>query len=285
MSDRSWKRSLLKQEWPSKIDTMPLHTKVAVVVALIALALLASFTLAWPTHDVALGELSFTLSGSMLLGLITMGLACTGADAIVRGHPKVQPEQLRRPFLHCILPTAVTLVAWVLLARLPNLENRVMGISANVGALALLITAEYYAADPVARWRGAVTVLLQLATYSVAALLYGTVYPTPLDVNTARAGTVVSTFLALRLLGEDELPLGRILWASLGVGLLLGAISWLLHPRIVSAVTYSLTLVVFLYVLTGLARQSLWGKLRREVVLEYLLVALAALALLFFYAR
>jgi hypothetical protein len=264
---------------------MPLHNKVGVVVALVALALFASVTLAWPTRDVALGGLSLTLSGRTLLGLITMGLAWVGTDAIVRSNPKVQSEQLRRPFLPCILPTAVTVTAWVLLARLPSLENRVMGLAASAGVLALLITAEYCAADPAAGWRGAVGILLQLATYSVAALLYGGVYPTSLDANAARAGTVVSTLMALRLLGEDELPLGRILWASAGIGLLLGAVSWLFHPRVASAVTYSLTLVVFLYVLVGLARSFLWGKLRRTVVLEYLLVGLAALVLLLFYTR
>jgi hypothetical protein len=180
------------------------------------------------------------------------------------------------------LPTAVTAVAWVLLTRLPNLQTRVVGIAATAGILAVLIAAEYDAADSAVRWRGAVLVLLQLATYCVAALLYGAAYPTALDVNAARVGAVLSALLALRLLGEDNLPLARILWASLGIGLLLGAVSWLLHSPVTSAVTYSLTLVIVLYVLVGLARQSLWGKLRREVVLEYLLVGLVALALLSF---
>jgi hypothetical protein len=261
---------------------MSLRGRIGAIVVLIAVALLGSFTLTWPTRDVRLGGLSFALSGRMLLGLLAMGLAWAGADAIVRSNPKVQPEQLRRPFLGSILPTAVTAATWVLLARLPNLETRVMGIAAHAGILVVLIPAEYYAGDSAARWRGAVLVFLQLATYSVAALLYGAVHPTLLDVNAARGGTVVSALMALRLLGEDELPLGRILWAGAGIGLLLGAVSWLFHPRVASAVTYSLTLVVFLYVLVGLARQSLCSKLRRGVVLEYLLVGLAALALLFF---
>jgi hypothetical protein len=269
----------------TSMNTMPLNSKVAVVVALIALALFASFALTWPTRDVALPGLSFALSGRMLLGLLAVGLAWTGADAIVRSNPKIQPAQLRRPFLGCILPTAATAAAWALLARLPNFETRVIGIAANAAILAVLIPAEYYAVDSAARWRGVVVVLLQLATYSVAALLYGAAYSAVLDVNAARAGAVVSALMALRLLGEDDLPVGRILWASLGIGLLLGAVSWLLHSSVVSALTYSLTLAIFLYVLVGLARQFLWSRLRRGVVLEHLLVGLAALALLFFYTR
>jgi hypothetical protein len=263
---------------------MSLHNRLGVVV-LIVLALSASFALTWPTDDVALGGLSFALSGKTLLGLIAIALACIGTDATVRSNPQVRPEQLRRPFLRSILPTAVTAAACALLARLPNLESRVMGIAANAGILAVLVSAEYYVADSAAPWRGTVLVFLQLATYCVAGLLYGAAYPTVLDVNAARGGAVVSALMALRLLGEDELPLVRSLWTSMGIGLLLGAISWLLHSRAASAITYSLTLVIFLYVLVGLARQFLWGRLRREVVLEYLLVGLAALALLFFYTR
>ncbi len=266
-------------------DVMSLHCRLGTIVTLVALALLATFTLVWPTHKVMLAGWPFTLSGRTLLGAIVIGLACTGTDALLHSHPKVQSGQVRRPLLRCILPTAVTLAAWVLLARLPNLESRLMGIAATVAALAVLMAAEYFAADPAAHERGAVAVFLQLVTYSVAALLYGASYPASLDVNAARGGTVVSALMALRLLGEDDLPLVRILWASVSIGLLLGAISWLLHPQVASAVTYSLTLVVFLYVLVGLARQSLWSKLRRGVVLEYLLVGLAALALLFFYTR
>ena len=126
---------------------------------------------------------------------------------------------------------------------------------------------------------------MQLATYSVAALLFAAVHSTPLDVDAARAGAVAGAILALRLLGEDERPLGRIVWAGAGIGLLLGATSWLLHAQVASALRYSLTLVIFLYVLVGLARPFLWGKLRRGVVLEYVLVGLIALVLLRFYAR
>jgi hypothetical protein len=266
-------------------DVMSVHSRLGTIVTLVALALLATFTLVWPAHKVMLAGWPFTLSGRTLLGAIVIGLACTGTDALLHSHPKVQSGQVWRLWLRCILPTAVTLAAWVLLARLPDLESRLMGIAATVAALAVLMAAEYYAADSAARWRGAVLVFLQLATVSVAALLYGAAYSSVLDVNAARAGAVVSALMALRLLGEDDLPVGRILWASLGIGLLLGAVSWLLHSPAVSAVTYSLTLVIFLYVLVGLARQFLWSRLRRGVVVEYLLVGLAALALLFFYTR
>lgn len=260
---------------------MPLYSKVTVVIALFALASFASFTLSWPTHQVVLGGLSFALPGNTLMGLLAVGLALTGTDAIVRSNPGLKPHRSHRTFLSCILPTALTAAAWPLLARLPDLADRVAGIVATAGALAVLITAEYEAQGPATRWRRALGVLLQFATYATAALLYAAAYPASRDVTAARAGVVVTALMALRLLGAEKLPLPRILGASAGIGLLLGVVAWLLHPRAGSAVTYSLILVIFLYMLAGLAKQFLWGKLRREVVLEYVLVALVALALLF----
>ena len=276
--------SILKQLLVSE-NTMPLHAKLSIVAVFIALALVAAFTLAWPARDVALGGLSFALSGKVLLGLLGMGLACAGADAIVRSNPRIRPERLRRPLLRCILPTAVTAAAWMLLVRVATLEHRVIGVAASAAAAVVLIAVEYYAADSAAPGRRVVTAFLPFAIYSVAALLYGGVHTAVLGANVARAGTMVGAVLAVRLLGEDELPLGRILCVGAGIGLLLGASSRLLHARLTNPVAYSLTLVVFLYVLAGLARQFLWGKLRREVVLEYSLIGLAALVLLFFYTR
>ena len=263
---------------------MSLYSRIGVPVALVAIALLGSFALTGPAHDANLGGLSFTLSGNTLLGLIAIGLAGTGTDAIARSHPRAQRGQLRRPFLCAILPTIFTAAAWVLLGRLPALQTRIMGIAATAVALALLILMEYFVANPAARGRSTLLILLQFVTYAVAAVLYGAIYPAS-DVTVARVVAVVSAFLAFRVLGEDELPPGRILGASLGVGLLLGGVAWLLHSRVDSAVTCSLTWVVCLYTLVGLARQFLRDNLRREVVLEYAMVGLVAFVLLFFATR
>ncbi len=264
---------------------MPLYSKVAVVIALVALALFASFALTWPTREVTLGGRALALSGRMLLGLLSVGLAVAGADAVVRSNPALKPRPLHRTFLWHILPAAITAAAWLLLARLPDLAARVTGIVAGAGALALLVIAEYEAQGPATRWRGALGIVLQFAAYAVAALLYGAIYPAAQNATVARAVTVISALLALRLLGEGRWPPVRILGASAGIGLLLGAISWLLHGRAAGAVAYSLTLVVYLYVAAGLTRHALRGKVSREVAVEYLLVGFAALVLLFFAFR
>ena len=180
----------------------------------------------------------------------------------------------------------MTAVAWALLAQPLSLEQRIAIVLAVSASLLLLIAAEYYTADLAAPWRPAVRLALQLATYGVAALVYATVRLTiPLRANVALAVAVASAAMGLRLLSEDERILWRVGLSALGLGALLGTISSLLYSRIPAPATYSLLLVIYLYVAAGLLRQLLLGKLSREVALEYLLVGFAALLLLFFFAR
>lgn len=263
----------------TRTRTMSVSHRIAVLVILAAVAVLSSFISDWPMRGFSLLGRSFLLSGNTLLGCIACALALTGTDGLLRSHP--QAGQVRLLFLRCISPAAVTAAAWILLARLSSFAERATGSAALAGGLALLIAAEYYAIDPAAPRRA----VAHMVMYLVAALLYAVGHLAALDVNAARVAVVVSALVALRLLGEEPLPLSRILWASLGLGFSLGAVAWLLHSRVASPIQYSLTLVVLLYVLTGLVRQFLWGKLQREVILEYVLVGLGALAMVFFFAR
>ena len=265
---------------------MPAHNKLGAVVALIAIGLSASLGLAWPARDVSLYGLTFTLSGKMLLGLILFGLTCTGADMIVRGHPKIQPQQLHLTFLHWILPAALTTIAWALLAWPGSLANKIIGVMVTGGLLALLISAEYYTVDLTERWRVAVQFSLRLMAYLLAALLYTTIH---LSISAGLSATIavamVGGVLSLKLLCDNECPLQRIWPYVLSIGALLGVMSWLLSLRTASPLLHSLVLAVLLYVLTGIARQFLLGKLTRRVALEYLLVGAFSLLLLHFYAR
>lgn len=231
----------------------------------------------------------------MLLGLVLLGIACAGTDFIVRGQTAVQPQPQEstpdhpavcHPALHWILPAGWTTACWALLARPAALEKQVAYVAIASGALALLLFAEYYAVNAVTRWRPVARFAVQLFAYFVVALVYLAVHE---SITAARiaADTVAtaSAFLFLRLLGEERRAFPKALLSALGVGSSLGLLSWLLYPRIASPVLYSFLLVVGLYILTGLARQFLQGKLRRETLLEYFLVGVVALLLLFRYAR
>nr|MBC7244510.1 hypothetical protein [Chloroflexota bacterium] len=273
-----------------------MHNKVGAVVILIAIGLLSSCALTWPSRDVFWHGIIFTLSGRRLLGLVLLGLACAGTDFIVHEHPRVPSQQqnptscsteAQYPFLHWILPAALTTAVWGLLARPGPLEAKAIGIAITSAALALLLYAEYYAVNSTRYWGALAQFALQLATYLLAALVYFTIHEC-ISVARIAADTVAvaSALLSLRLLGDEHLPsFSRVSLCTLGVGSLLGIISWWLLPRVASPLLYSFSLIIFLYGLTGIARQFLRGKFSREISLEYLLVSVLALLMLFLYSR
>jgi hypothetical protein len=141
----------------------------------------------------------------MLLELVLVGLAWTGADVIVRQHPKVQPKQLSPPVLHGVLPAALIAAAWTLLARLDSIQIKMIGVTVTCGVLVLLIVAEYYVADPAGRWQAVVQVFLRLMAYLLATLLYLSIrLSIPAHRTATLAIAAVSAILGLRLLGDDE---------------------------------------------------------------------------------
>ncbi|MEM4724737.1 MAG: hypothetical protein QXP01_06970 [Candidatus Hadarchaeum sp.] len=277
------------------MNIMPIHSKVGAIVLLIAIGLLSSVTFTWPARTVHWHDFSFTLSGSTLLGLVLFGVACAGTDFIVRGQTAVQPHPQENasyhptvchPALHWVLPAGWTTACWALLARPAPLEKQIAYVAIASGVLALLIFTEYYTVNAVTRWRLLARFAVQLSAYFVVALVYLAVHERiPAARIAADTVAAVSAFLFLRLLGEERCSFSEVLLSALGVGSFLGLLSWLLYPRIASPVMYSFLLVVGLYVLTGLAQQFLQGKLRRETLLEYGLVGVVALLLLFLYAR
>jgi len=295
------------------MGVMPRHNKLAAVVALIAIGFIASFGLAWPARDVELYGLSFTLSGRMLLGLVLVGLAWTGTDMMIRQHPETPPKQLSFLAMHGILPAALTAAAWTLLAQLDSIEIKITGVTVASGLLALLIISEYYVFYFIGRWRVVVQFFLRLMAYLVATLLYIAIR---LSLSAGLTATVaiaaVSAILGLKLLGDDRRLLqyfsaphlggrgpatkmagrgpatkmaGRGWLFVLGLGALLGATCWLFNLWTASPLLHSLMLVVFLYVLIGIARHFLLGTLTQRVAFEYLLVGVVVLLLLLSYAR
>ena len=295
------------------MEAMLLPRKLGAVVALIAIGLLASIELAWPARDVYWGGLSFTLSGRMLLGLIVVGLAWTGADVVVQQHRKVHAERPGLPFSHSILPAALTAAAWVLLAQPDSIRVKIVGVVAASGLLAFLIIAECSVGDLTERWRAVAQLCLRLITYWVATLLYTAIHlSTSEDLPATIAVVAASVILGVKLLSDDgslphripapdaeeqgvaaEMPgrrfasiLLRHNWlCGVGAGVLLGVISGLLNHWVASPLIHSLGLVVLLYVLVGIVRHFLLGTLTQQVALEYLFVGVLVVLLLLPFAR
>ena len=283
---------------------MLLYRKVGATVVLIAIGLVASFSFVWPVSTVRLGTVSLVLSGDMLLGLILVALAWTGTHWTTHPH---SPACLgRSTFPHCIAPSVFTAAAWALIALPTGVEARLLGAAVSSVALAWLIVSEYYVINETRQHRAKVQWFVELAVYVVAMVLYLAI---PLRISLPSRGalavSLASAALGMRLLTDMLFPLpsasgsdvaqshpsARPLTGARGwlfvpaLGLLSGLLSWQLKAVVPRPLAYSLALVVSLYVMVGTARHYLLDRLTRRVALEYLLVGLAGLVLLFFFAR
>jgi hypothetical protein len=283
------------------MSSMLPHDRLPAVVALIAIALLASLALHWTAHDVELMGLSFALSGRALLGLVLVGLVWAGVDSVLRYHPQTQPGSPSVLPLSWVLPTAWVVAAWLLLPFSSGIPVQVGGVAAVCALLALTTAAEYYVADPGVRWRAGVQFVLRLATYLAAMLLY-----IAIQVGFASRGmatlavAVASAVLAWRLCAGDDriLPslqtlhikqLGALGGTALGrwvvfaaSGLVIAASGSLFGLWTKPPLLFGLVLVVLLYLGVGLVKQFLLQTLTQRVVVEYLVVGVAALLLLSF---
>ncbi len=288
------------------MTAMPVPNRLGVVVALIAIGLFASSVLALPARDIGLDGLSGTLSGNALLGFVLVGLAWTGTDAIMRNHPQSGEKRVGLLIRPCILPAALTAATWALLAQPETIEAKIVGTLGSAGLLAMLMLLEYHAIDAKGRWRVAIQFAQRTMSYLIATLLYLGIR---LSISTNAIATLAvvsaSAVLGWRLLADEERLRQRIpaadpagpdygplaalaqqvrLWV-LGLALLLGLTSWLFGLWVSSPLSHSLVLVVFLYVGAGITRHFHVGELTQRLALEYVVVAVVVLVLLFSWAR
>jgi len=259
-------------------------SKVRITSTLVAAGLLGSSTLRLPVRELSLPGWSCTVSGGTILGLLLVGLTCTGMQAIVSDHPGTSSQSRHRALLHWILPTLLTATAWASMDRLGTIQHGLVGASAAGAALAALMTCEHRLAHSDGHRRPLVLSALRLSAYAVATILYAAI-PPRISVAGAAAVTLSSTALVLRLIWDDG-STGRIsLWLAVGLGAALGALSLATSFRSENPLQHALELVIVLYTSTGLARHWLLGRLTRRVLAEFAVIATVAFALLVSFAH
>ena len=146
---------------------------------------------------------------------------------------------------------------------------------------AIVLTAEYTTVDPVAPVYPQARLFLNVIAYTLAFVLFVLVYQTRgRSLVTATAMLVISFALALDLLWHAGAKLDQTFLLSATVGLVLGEASWAMNYWQVSAWSGGMLLMLIFYVMTGIASQHLQGKLSRQVLFEFLVVASVGIAVL-----
>ncbi len=270
-------------------------------------------TRSWET--VVLGSpVNIVLTANTILGILLAGLIASGTEAVVRAHPRVLATPTYRNhgritaewpptsaaaaagadsmsrLVHARwvfwgLPVAVVIVAVFLLPLAPTVVYWVLGLIVTGIALGLSMAGIYATIDPFLPGYRRARLGLNALTYAVALVLFLVVYRTRArSIISATEVLLVSGLLALELLRGTERPTIMVaLYAGI-TGLVLGQATWVLNYWRLDALTGGLVLLVLFYNVVGLAQNALRGRIGRRILLEYGLITIAAMALIWEFA-
>lgn len=295
------------------------RASVAIWVVLMGLA--AQRLLVLPARAIeanVLGSpITLLITTDTILSVLLAGVAATGAEAVIRAHPAAWGVLSRRPraagsvlatsparaggapagepdpaaaalrhrWVFWGLPVALVIVAVLLLPLAPTLVYWALGVVATGAALGLNMAGIYYSVDPFRAGYRRARLGLNALTYAVALLLFLVVYRT--HARSIVSGTqvlVISSLLAMELLRGSGRPTSAVALYAGVTGLILGQATWVLNYWRLDSLTGGLVLGVLFYAVVGLAGSAIQGRVRRRVLLEYGLIAVAVLALIWEFA-
>lgn len=267
---------------------MPRYDRLSILVSLILFGLVVSQVIELPTRTVSFVALgvptTIYLSGRWFVGALLTILAGTGMDSIVRSHPTARNAVWEYSLSFWGVPCTFTLLSLFLLPVSPDKYFWLGGLTLTGIVLALLIIAQYRTIDQRDRYYGMARWGLNLAVYVTiivsCALIYGAHARSLLS---ATAISVLAAALAAELLRfEASTQAMRRTWLySLIVGAVMGEVAWALnHLSLADAAAGILFLLIF-YVVSGLAQQHLRDRLVRRVMVEFIVVSLLGLGLLY----
>ena len=259
--------------------------RLSVIIALVLLSLALIPLLNTPGRSVGgsvLGsKLDIEITAPGLVTLLAAALACAGMDTLLRSHPYVRSGRAGPTAIFWILPALTVIAAAQWLSRATTGSDWALKLLASGIALWIVIRAEFGTIDPDAPLAGQWRILLNVAAYVLAFVLFAAMWETRIrSVITASLMSITAFLLSVDLTSSTRSVARRALLHSAVVAIVLGECAWALNYWRADTVTAGLALVLVFYALSGIAVQHLFDKLTRRVVVEFGAVILAAIALL-----
>jgi len=263
--------------------------RLSVLIALILLiSVLFRFVqladVSWNLHILG-SPLELRVTRAWLMVVLLTGLVALGTRYVLMAHPDA-PQRLPRPlYLSWLLPSLLTGVVIYLVESAPNEGVWAGGLLLAALVVSLAVAAEFGALSAdhpgYARSRLALNGLAYLLAFVLFYILYST---RARSMVTATGATFVAFLLALDLLSVADVKVERVaLYAAL-VGLLVGEANWVLNYWRLTNWGGGLFLLLTFYLAAGVAHQHLLDQLSPRVLLEFGLVAGAALAIIVVFA-
>ncbi len=263
--------------------------RLSLLTSLVLVGLTLSLILDLPSRRVAFSflgsEASFTVSGSWLIAILLAALTAAGVNAIARQHPRVHLADNRYIFILWILPAAIAVTATMLLSFADVRASggyALLGVVLAGAFLVAAIVGEYLTIDLNDPRYSAARLGVNLAVYVIALVLYATIYSWKVrSLFSSPAIAVASALLALELLRGSESDFWRTWLYSAMIGLTMGELVWALNYWNLTALMGGVLLLVFFYAFTGITQQYLWNRLNRIVFVEFGMIVVGAMTLLF----
>lgn len=257
--------------------------RISTAVWAVAILLAASALVSLPGRgaNILIGDRTIALpfAASNLLPILLALAAGAGTQAVIQAHPLYRQGRLRLLIRFWALPMAVTLIASLLLPRAPSILYWAVLLIAMAGVLSIVLYALYFSLD----WGGPgyrrARTTLNLVGYGVAMALFLLL---PADWPAfGRALTLggVAMLLALELLRGTQASSSLVVLYAFVVGAVITQVSWGLLLTGLPAISASVLLLLLFYLLIGLTRQTLFGRINRRVALEYVTVGVLGVLL------
>jgi hypothetical protein len=275
--------------------------RASVLVWVALMGLVAQRVLALPSREITttiLGSpITLSITTNTILGALLAALVASGTESVVRAHPSTRAEGMRavgqfdlvlmsgNHWVFWALPVALVVVALFLLPVTPSQSYWLLGLMLTGAALGLSMAGIYYTIDPFARGYRRARLGMNALTYAVALVLFLVVYRSRArSIVSATEVMLVSGLLALELLRGSGRPILMItLYAGI-TAIVLGQVTWALNYWRLASLTGGLVLLVVFYDVVGLAQNAVQGRIGRRVIIEYGLITIAAMALIWKFA-
>lgn len=277
---------MVDQPSPRAQSALASLDRLSLLISFVLVGLTLSLVLDLPTRRIELSllgsEANLTVSGTWLIALLLAALTAAGVDSIARTHPRVHLGETRYIFILWILPALFVITATILLSVTEVRVYGLIGVGVSGASLVAIILGEYHTIDLEGRWYSAARLGVNLAVYIIALVLFATIYSWKIrSLYSSPAISIAGGLLALELFRGSESDFKRTWLYGAAVGLSMGELVWALNYWNLSGFTGGAFLLIFFYAFTGITQQYLWGRFSRIVFVEFAMIFVGAIALLF----
>lgn len=241
---------------------------------------------------------SFRMTEQGIAAVFLALMAAAGAQSVVSVHPRLATRSstrlsqrrsaLRRTWTFWALPMALTIIATLLISQrgadsfVPSGPLLVLALIVSGAIFALALFCLYATVESGQPGYRRARLMLNALAYMSALLLFAFVYQTRTrSLLSSSIIAVTAMFLAVEMLRNTTDRPELVFTYSAIVGLVLGQVTWALnYMSAIPDLTGGLLLLLFFYLIVGLAQQGLQERITSRVLWEFTIFTVVALVLI-----